>query len=488
MELISLALVALSLLVLTVLLGVALLRSRSKVALVDQQAKELTSLRDELKAAQTRVSAADGEKIRLQERLDGVEKAAATAAQQAKESLDALKVLADDLTRRLEAEQTISRTLTIKVATAAAEVEGAKEELRRYKETEAQRNVSLKAEIENLTQKIFDEKTGKFKELGTAAIAELVKPIGENLAKLQKALVDSETADQVREQRLVSSLENLNKLNTQLGVQAEGLAKALQGNNKTMGDFGEVLLERLLEFSGLTKDVHYIEQGEDLKLRSEDGGHLKPDLLILLPENRCLVVDSKMSLKSWVAAQTDEEVARLAALTDFRSSIRKHVTNLASKPYTEAVQKSGRITVDFKLLFVPIEAAFHASLENDRALYQDAFNQRVILVSPTTLLAVLSTVELTWKQFDLSRNARLISDRASLLLDKLMDFLGSMDKIGDQLERTQKVYEEAKGRLISGKGSLVIQATKLQKLGVKSDKALPADFAALVSDSDEADS
>jgi DNA recombination protein RmuC len=386
---------------------------------------------------------------------------------------------------RLEEARQKTSTLESELAGADAERDGAIRELERYREDEEQRIVRVRAEIENLSNRIFEEKTGKFKEIGTSAIAELVAPVRENLDKLQKALAESETKDAVREQSLREALERVGRINAKLGDQADGLAKALKGDNKTVGDFGEEILERLLEFSGLKRGANFVVQGEELGLRSEAGRRLMPDVVIFLPGNRCLVVDSKMSLKSWADAQADDEAARSAALDDFRRSTRAHVDDLAGKPYAEAVQAQGMVSVDFKFLFIPVESAFHTALQLDRGLYQYAFDRKIILVSPTTLLAVLTTVSHTWEQFEIGRNASEIRDRASLLLDKLLDFMGSMEKVGDQLDKARGSFEEARSRLSEGRGNLVGQARKLQALGVKSDKSLPRALDAATGDEEE---
>lgn len=346
-------------------------------------------------------------------------------------------------------------------------------ELERHRQGERERNALARAEIENLSNRIFEEKTGKFKEMGAAAIAELVAPVRENLERLQRSLAESETNDALRERSLREALERVATLNSRLGDQAEGLTRALKGDNKQVGDFGEMLLEQLLEASGLRKGVHFIVQGEDLGLKDESGRHLKPDVVILLPQNRCLVVDSKMSLRSWADAQTEDETFRTVALDAFQRSVRAHVQDLSSKPYTEALTASGKATVEFKFLFVPVESAFQASLRLDPELYRFAFSRKIILVSPTTLLAVLTTISHTWEQFGIGQNAKAIAERANLLLDKLLDFMGAMEHVGEQLDRARGAFDEARSRLSEGRGNLVSQARKLQALGVKSDKLLP---------------
>lgn len=354
-----------------------------------------------------------------------------------------------------------------------AERDALRAELERLRTGEDERARLVRSEIENLANKIFDEKTGRFREMGTAAIAELVGPVRENLDKLQKALVDAEKADAVREESLKAALERVGSINDRLGTQAEGLARALKGDNKLIGDFGEVLLEQLLEFAGLRRGVHFVEQGIGLELKGGDGSALKPDVVILLPGERCMVVDAKMSLASWSDAQTDDDAVRETALEAFRRSVRAHVEGLSARSYPAALTDSGKTTVEFTFLFVPVEAAFQAILRLDSGLYRHAFERRVILVSPTTLLAMLTTVTHTWKQWDLGRNASMISRRASLMLDKLSDFLGSMERVGEQLRKAQDAYDEARRRLVEGNGNLLGQARKLQELGVKSDKSLP---------------
>lgn len=365
------------------------------------------------------------------------------------------------------------RQLSTSLARTEAQRDGTRSELDRHIQGAEERATLVRAEIENLSNRIFEEKSGKFKEIGTAAIAELVAPVRDNLEKLQKALQEAEKSDAVRERSLQESLEKVSRINAQLGSQADGLAKALKGDNRLVGEFGEVLLEQLLEFSGLKRGIHFVDQGEGMELKSLLGQHLKPDVVILLPENRCLVVDSKMSLASWSDAQTENDSDRFSALEAFRRSVRAHVDNLASKNYTAALERSGRQTVDFTFLFVPVEAAFQACLGLDRNLYRDAFQKRIVLTSPTTLLAMLTTVTHTWSQFELGRNAAEISERARLMLSKLTDFLSSMEQVGEHLDKAQNAFGDARRRLVDGHGNLVGQATKLVELGVRRDKAMP---------------
>jgi len=403
--------------------------------------------------------------VRLQERLNEAEKS--RRADQERIQTFATKQ------EQLELEIANQGKLVVKAESERSMIQS---QLDLYRTEESKRIESTRIEIEALSQRIFDEKTKRFTDIGKATITDVVAPVKLELEHLKKTLEESGKNDAVRENEIKHALAQVLELNKKLGDQAEGLAKALKGDNKLVGDYGEDLLERILEFSGLRKGEHFILQGEGLGLKSEDGGHLKPDVLILLPENRCLVVDSKMSLMSWANAQSQDETERRQSLEAFRQSIRSHINNLASKPYTESVGKTGLSSIDYKFLFIPIEAAFYACLQLDPDLYKYAFEKRIVLTSPTTLLATLTTVSHTWRQYDIGRNALDISDRAGKLLDKLTDFLESMEDVGEHLTKAQKAYGQAHTRLVSGSGNLVGQAEKLKELGVKARKQLPKTF------------
>ncbi len=443
--------------------------------------QEKTDLANLLQAERTKSADLAVEMASLKSALDAT---LTKTSEQAKVIAEQRQLITDKI-ETIDTERQKSSNLAVEIATLKSERDTAQDQLQRYIQDEKSRSELVRAEIENLSNKIFDEKSGKFKEIGTTAIADLVTPVRENLEKLQKALTESETKDAVREQSLREALERVGQINAQLGEQADSLAKALRSDNKLVGDFGEEILERILEFSGLQNGVHFVEQGIDLALKDEGGRHLKPDIVIFLPENRCLVVDSKTSLKSWVDAQAEDQAIRNLALEAFVRSIRTHVDGLAAKPYTESLNAVGKMTVDFKFMFIPIEGAFHTCLQLDRGLYQYAFDRKVILVSPTTLLAVLTTVNHTWKQFEIGKNAEAIRSRAGHLLSKLNDFCAVMLKVGDGLTKAQESYDGALKKLSTGNGNLVRQAQMLQELKVDSSKPIPAGLLAITSDGDD---
>jgi len=342
-----------------------------------------------------------------------------------------------------------------------------KAELDRTLRDEPLRYQAQRKEWENLSQHIVDVRSQQMQEQQKMSLSQVIEPLQKELERLQHHVNESTRLESMREERILQSLHKVVELNHHLGHQADSLAKALKGDNKIVGDYGETLLERLLEYTGLRKDEHYILQGIGLGLQSEQGGALKPDVLILLPEKRCIVVDAKMSLQAWSDAQNAEDSLRTEALERLKRSTRNHILDLASKPYVESLDKIQLQGLDTKFLFIPIEAAFHTLLQIDSDLYRFAFSKGIILVSPTTLLASLTTVQHTWKQYDIGRNAQEISQRASLLLDKLHDFMSSMEDIGKYLHKAEESYLMARKRLSEGQGNLLSQAEKLQDLGAK---------------------
>ena len=467
-----------------VILVINLLRANGRLSLFEKLGTDKQNTESQLECVRKQLGSSEVTVAHLQERLSEQERT--SQAEQLRFESDRQKYSLEksELSAAIEKERQRNKDLSVELAMIQSERNSAQDQLMRYQQGEKERADLVRAEIENLSNKIFEEKTGKFKEIGTTAIADLVTPVRENLEKLQKSLIESETKDAVREQSLREALERVQKINSQLGLQADSLAKALRSDNKMVGDFGEEILERILEFSGLQNGIHFVEQGIDLSLKDESGHHLKPDVVIFLPENRCLVVDSKMSLKSWVDAQTDDDAVRSIALAAFQKSVRAHVDELASKPYTESLNATGKLTVDFKFMFIPIEGAFHACLQIDRGFYQYAFEHKVILVSPATLLAVLTTVSHTWKQFEIGKNAESIRARASILLNKLNDFCTVMLKVGEGITKANDFYEAAMKKLTRGNGNLIRQAQMLQELKVDS-KPIPSALLSITSDGDE---
>jgi DNA recombination protein RmuC len=267
-------------------------------------------------------------------------------------------------------------------------------------------------------------------------------------------------------ERIRQVLEAQQKISTD----AQNLASALKGDNKMMGNWGEVILERVLEISGLTKDREFFVQERFGAAEDQSRGR-QPDVVIQLPEDRFLIVDSKVSLKAYEEYfNTADETLRQLKLKAHLASIRAHMDGLSKKNYQGI---HGDRSPDFVMMFIPIEPAFLLATGNDEALWLDGWNQHVLLVSPNTLLFVLRTIEYLWRQERLGRNAVDIADRGALLYDKFVGFVGDLESVGDRIRQAERDYDAAHKKLVSGRGSLVRQTEMLKALGVKPTKSLP---------------
>jgi DNA recombination protein RmuC len=261
---------------------------------------------------------------------------------------------------------------------------------------------------------------------------------------------------------------NLREQTEKVNLEAMNLTRALKGNTKVQGNWGEMILERVLEQSGLRAGIEYETQSG---FRNQQNQLLKPDVIVHLPDNKDVVVDSKVSLiayDGYCSAETDEQ--REVALKEHVQSVRKHIKDLSSKDYSTL---KGLRSLDFVLLFMPIEAAFMVAFQRDEQLFSDIFKHRIVVVTPTTLLATLRTIENIWRYERQNENARVIADKAGLMHDKFCGFVTDMEKLGTQLDLAQRTYEGALGKLSTGKGNLVRQAERLVELGAKTNKTLP---------------
>jgi DNA recombination protein RmuC len=266
---------------------------------------------------------------------------------------------------------------------------------------------------------------------------------------------------------LGEQVRQLMELNQHLSEDAKNLTRALRGSSKAQGSWGELVLERVLEASGLRKGEEYVVQSSHTR---EDGSRALPDVIIHLPEGRSLVIDSKVSLVAYEEfAITEGELERAAAGKRHMDSIKGHIKGLSGKNYQTLYSLN---SLDFVLLFVPIEPAFMLAVASDRDLFMDAWNRNVLLVSPSTLLFVVRTVAHLWRQEAQSRNAQEIAKRGAELYDKFVGFVEDMNSLGNRLKQAQSEYDEAYGKLSSGRGNLVGQAQKLRQLGVKPSKSL----------------
>lgn len=328
----------------------------------------------------------------------------------------------------------------------------------------------LRAQFAELAGKIFDEREQRFAETSQQRLGQLLDPLKERIQAFEKRVEESYQNEARERFSLAKELERLQQLNQRLGDEATNLTRALKGQ-KTQGNWGELVLERVLEHAGLEKGREYETQ---VSLKGADGERFQPDVLIQLPGDKQVIVDAKVSLtayQQYVAA--DDEVIRQQALKQHLLSLRAHLKGLSGKDYKRL---DGLHSLDFVLLFVPIEAAFAAALQADQNLFQEAFEQHVVIVSPTTLLATLRVIDSLWRQERQSQNAREIAERAGQLYDKFVAFIGDLDEVGSRLQQLDKAYAAARNKLCEGRGNLINRVENLKLLGARASKSLPTDL------------
>ena len=324
--------------------------------------------------------------------------------------------------------------------------------------------------FKNLANEIFDDKSKKFTATNKESLNAVLNPLQERIQRFEKRV--EETYDKESKERfsLAKEIENLQKLNTRISEEAINLTNALKGDNKAQGSWGEFVLESILEKSGLVKGREYEVQ---VSLKDEEGGKAQPDVIVHLPESRDIIIDSKVSLKAWDAySAAKEESIKEEALKQHIASIRNHVKLLSSKDYQNLV---GVNSLDYVFLFMPIEAAYSAALQEDPELFQFAFERNIIFVVPTTLLTTLKTVQNLWRLAQQNQNANEIAERAGALYDKFVAFVDDLDDVGHRIDASKKSFEKARNKLLSGRGNLVKRAESLKQLGAKTSKKQKAE-------------
>ena len=328
---------------------------------------------------------------------------------------------------------------------------------------------ALAEQFKNLANDILEEKSKRFAEQNQGALGQLLDPLKLRISEFQAKVEDVYVKEGKDRSALAEQVRQLLDLNQALSQDAKNLTRALTGSAKSQGNWGELVLERVLEASGLRKGEEYTVQ--DSRTR-EDGSRAQPDVVIHLPEGRQLVVDAKVSLTAYEAfANLDDEAGRQAALKRHLDSIRAHMRGLSERNYQDLYQLK---SLDFVLMFVPIEPAFMLAVSSDRELFMEAWQKNVLMVSPSTLLFVVRTVAHLWRQEAQNRNAQDIARRGAELYDKLVGFVEDLESLGNRLKQAQKDYDAAHSKLSGGRGNVIRQAEMLRELGVKPSKALPA--------------
>jgi DNA recombination protein RmuC len=327
--------------------------------------------------------------------------------------------------------------------------------------------VKLTHEFEALAGKILEEKTQRFTEQNKTNLTTILDPLKEKIKEFEQK-VEQHYSDEGKEKAsLRQEIRLLHDLNKVMHHEAQNLTRALKGDTKTQGNWGEFILESILEKSGLVKDREYQLQAS---LQDEDGRRFQPDVLITLPENRHMIIDSKVSLVAYENfVNSEDDSAREGYLKEHLLSLRKHVKGLSEKNYQNL---TGISAMDFVLLFVPIEPAFALAVSRDHGLFNEAFEKNIVIVSPTTLLATLRTVANIWRNEHQNLNAMEISRLAGSMYDKLVGFADDMGKIKTAIRRADESYDDAIKKLSEGKGNVLSTAQRVKALGAKTSKQL----------------
>jgi DNA recombination protein RmuC len=329
-------------------------------------------------------------------------------------------------------------------------------------------------QFENLANRIFDEKSNKFKKESQEGLGLLLNPLKEKLQEFQKK-VDDSFGTQLKEQiSLKKEIESIISVNEKMSRQTENLTRALKGDVKAQGNWGEVILEKILEDSGLQEGLNYTLQGADMKLKhADDDSRLKPDVVVHLPENKHIIIDAKVSLTAYERYSATEDPAEKSLhLKDYLLSVRAHVNGLADRRYQDAKLA----TPDFVLMFMPIEGAYSLAVQKDPELHSYAWDKKIVIVCPSILFATLKTIASVWRLELQNRHAQEIAQQGGKLYDKIAGFVEDMQEIGNKINATQNVYNEAFKKLSTGNGNILKRAQDLRALGIKTSKNLPKEL------------
>ena len=360
-----------------------------------------------------------------------------------------------------------------KISSLQAKLEAAQEKIQEQQENFAAQREQAKADKESmanefkvLAEKVLDEKTKQFKTTNSEELDKLLAPFKQKLTDFETTVKENHKEELKNSGALMENIKALKNMNDQLTAEASGLAKALRGDTKKQGNWGEFVLERALEMSGLTKNQEFFVQNSET---TADGRRLQPDVIIQLPEDKKIIVDSKVSLVSWEAYANAEEEDSKKHMKSLIASIQTHIKQLSEKDYPQLYDGA---TPEFVLLFIPIEAAFMEATKFDGTLYELAFSKKIILVSTSTLLATLKTIAMAWRQEKQTRNVIEIADAGGKLYDKFVGLSEDLLKLGDQFTTAQKTYESSMNKMVDGRGNLITQVERLKKLGSKTKKEL----------------
>jgi len=405
--------------------------------------------RDEYETRANEVSRLTAEKFALDEKAQG------------------LQTIVNETKTQVEEAQKQSLELTAENSKLANQLQNLEEKLMHQKQEIETLQQRLAKEFENLANKIFDEKSEKFVRQNRDSLDIVLNPLKEKMEEF-KQKVESTHLESTKEQsRLQEQIRNLTELNQGMREDANRLTQALKGESKTQGNWGEIILERILEKSGLTKGQEFTVQES---FTNDEGRRQQPDVIIKLPDDKNIIIDSKVSLTAYerITATTDVDEQE-AWLKAHIKSIREHVKQLSEKRYQELYDVN---SPDFVLLFIPIEPAFNLAVQNDNNIFNDAFDRNIIIISTSTLLATLRTISSIWKQEYQNRNVQEIARIGGTLHDKFVGFTEDLLKVGENMDKSKLIYKEAMKKLVDGNNNLVRQTDKLRQLGAKTTKQI----------------
>jgi len=405
----------------------------------------------------------------LKQEIRNVTQSAETRLQEERKSAEA-KLLQERTVAQaqLQEERKKVETLNHDYSKAKTENENNEKRLAEQKGELEQLNKKFTTEFENLANRILDEKSQKFTDQNRTNLDIILNPFKEKLKEFENKVDQTYRAESAERITLKTEIKNLVELNKQISEEANNLATALKGDNKQQGNWGELVLEKILERSGLVEGTEYKTQ---ITSTNVEGDKIRPDVVIFLPDDKQIIVDSKVSLVAYnacVNALTEED--RVKYLKLHIESLRSHVKLLSDKNYQTA---AGFNTPDFVLLFVPIESSFSMAVQGDAELFNFAWDRKIVIVSPSTLLATLRTIASIWKQERLTRNHLEIAEEGGKLYDKFVAFYEDLKKVGEKMDEAKKLYSESMKKLYEGSGNLVRRAEKMKALGATATKQLP---------------
>jgi len=380
-------------------------------------------------------------------------------------------IVKEKIETELGTERQKNEQLQNRIAKAEVEYRNLQEKLDTQKKEMEELQKKFTTEFENIANKILKQNSQEFTSVNEKKIGDILKPLKEKIQNFEKKVEDTYQKGLKDQTDLKAELKKLYEINYKISEEANNLTRALKSDTKKQGNWGELVLSRVLERSGLVEGTEYETQ---TSTRNDEGNIIRPDVVVKLPDNKHIIIDSKVSLTAYEAfVNSDDDASREKFLKQHINSIKNHVKELSEKSYQNAEIFD---TPDFVLLFMPLESAFSAAIQADNSLFGYAWDKKIVIVSPTTLLATLRTISSIWKHEKQTRNALEIAKQGGALYDKFFGLVTDMEKLGNQLNTVRKTYDDAHSKLTSGKGNLIKQVEKLKTLGAKAAKSLPGKY------------